>query len=161
MAGRKPVKAENVGDLDRKAYRVDDATVPKSVYRAVCDEIAHDKLDDIIAGLGGTPGTPVFFDDARVSTPNVAQDLIDITVPASTTRKLQKVVVICRSSGKYIVTVDGVTIGSGRTGAASTNSVFEWPSGRSAAQNTNIKITFTQNSGPAQDIECYLMALDT
>ena len=53
MAGRKPISGENVGDLERSAFRIDDATTPKTVSKAVCDETTHDKLDDLIAASGG------------------------------------------------------------------------------------------------------------
>lgn len=55
MAKRKPQKGDNTGDMNRAAYRIDDTN--NDTYRAVCDEIAHGKLDQVIAGLGGSVDT--------------------------------------------------------------------------------------------------------
>jgi hypothetical protein len=60
MAKRKPTGKDNRKDLEVKSFRIDDSVIgDPAVYRAVCDEIAHDKLDAIIAGVGGSSDTTV------------------------------------------------------------------------------------------------------
>ena len=51
MAKRRVARTDERKSLDKKAYFVDDAA--GTVDRAVCDEITHDKLDQVIAGVGG------------------------------------------------------------------------------------------------------------
>ena len=51
MAKRIPVSGDNYQDLDRSAYRID--TTTKEKFRATYDETTHDKLDQVIAGVGG------------------------------------------------------------------------------------------------------------
>lgn len=50
MAKRKPDGCDNSQTMDKFSYRQDDTT--KEWYRAVCDEVAHDKLDTIAANIG-------------------------------------------------------------------------------------------------------------
>ncbi len=54
MAKRKPTGKDNRKDFHHHTFRVDDS-VPgdPEVWTAVCDEVAHDKLDEIASALGG------------------------------------------------------------------------------------------------------------
>lgn len=51
MAKRIPVVGDDYALLDKMTKRVDTST--NEVTTATCDEITHDKLDQVIAGVGG------------------------------------------------------------------------------------------------------------
>ena len=63
MAKRKPTGKDNLPSMDHNAFRVDETTPGSPTwYRAVCDEIGHEKLDAILRQLGGSTDTiPVIY----------------------------------------------------------------------------------------------------
>lgn len=151
--------SNNRKDRERASFK-ENAT-DGGTDRRTCDITTHSKLDDVIAGLGGSTGTPFHAVDQRtVATPGTPEDLISVTVPASTTRKISKVIVSCNKSGKFEVKINAIVIGSGRTGPGNTNVEFNWLPTRSAVATDVIKVTFNQLRGPATDVEAYLMATD-
>jgi len=125
----------------------------------VIDEDAIAILGDILNQLGGSAGTPIYFESSGVTT-GVLQTLISEVVPALTTRTISKVIVSCRQSGVFNILLNAAVIGSGRTGPSQMNTSFSFIPGRAAAAGDTIKIEFTQSTGPSTDIECYLMATD-
>lgn len=92
MALRKPNSSDERKSVDRKAYRVDD-TDNSVAYRATADEIAHSKLDQIIAGVGGGVDTTTFIYNVNIILPNteISQEL-----PANT----KKFIVRSRNRGE-------------------------------------------------------------
>lgn len=53
MAKRKPNGRDNRKTMEHNSFRVDDSVAgDPSVWRAVCDETTHDKLDNIVNALG-------------------------------------------------------------------------------------------------------------
>lgn len=71
MAKRKPTGKDNRKDLETKSFRIDETVLNDPiVYRAVCDEIAHEKLDAIIAGVGGSTDTTVTIYNKTVTLAN-------------------------------------------------------------------------------------------
>lgn len=95
------------------------------------------------------------------STPNVQQTLISVTVPPDTTRALTKAIMVSRFEGFYKIYADSVLIGSGLTGPGQTPS-FEWSPQRPIAEGVLIELKFTQrDQSPINDIEAYLMGVDT
>jgi hypothetical protein len=132
-----------------------------NVARRVVDALSHDKLDAIIAALGGSSGTAFFAETQTVTTPGSTQTLITEVVPVGTTRSLNKVVVVCRRSAKFEIKINSTVVGSGRTGSASMNASFVFLPVRYAASGDTITIDFEQtSSGPSVDVEVYLMATD-
>lgn len=99
--------------------------------------------------------------DNLVTTPGTQQDLITDSVPSGKVRKLTQAMVVCRHPGTYLITADGDIIGSGRTGPASSRSMFTWNPRKSVPTGTELKVVFTGLAGtPAADIEAYLMGSD-
>ena len=91
-----------------------------------------------------------------LTTPGITQDLIDYTVPASTTMAALQVIVSCNEQSKITITVDGTLIGSGRVGPGSPNFNFSWIPWKEVLTTEQFKVTFTQiSSRPAVDVECY------
>ncbi len=110
--------------------------------------------------LSAGGGAPFFADAQTLTTPGVEQTLITTIVPVGKTRHLSKLVVSCSTRGAFIIEAGGSVIGSGRTGAAEKNSVFEWVPRREVAAGVTIDVKHTAASGPVSDIEAYLMAAD-
>ena len=110
--------------------------------------------------IENTGGTPHFDDNALETDPGVLQNLIDVVVPANTTRTLYSAIVVTRVTGTFQVIAGGVVVGSGRTGPGGTGPMI-WNPGRPIAAGTEYKIAFQSRSGsPPQDIEAYVQSLD-
>ena len=125
------------------------------------DETAIGVLQNILTELGGSAGTPFYAQAQTTTTPGALQTLINETVPASTTRSLNKVVVVCRRSAKFEIKINSTVVGSGRTGPANMNVSFVFLPVRDAAESDTITVDFEQiNGGPSVDVEVYLMATD-
>ncbi len=163
------VVASFVTDLDQ-ALQLDASTVnllsDKGMPAMLYDQTQNKFF--FLRGEGGVlpvsfseAGDPVHLASQALTTPNVTQDLITDTVPVGKTRKLNQAFVACRQSGSYTITLDGVIIGSGRTGPANPNSIFTWNPRVSALAGQELKISFLQISGtPVVDVEAYLMGSD-
>ena len=82
MAKRKPTGKDNRKDFEQQSFRIDDS-VPgdPTVWRAVIDEIAHEKLDAIISGVGGSTDTTVTLYNVTVATANSEESQV---LPANT-----------------------------------------------------------------------------
>ena len=116
------------------------------------DEEAIEILNDILTELGGSAGTP-FFSEVQTT-------LISEVVPASTTRKLSKVVVSCRKAGKFNIKINSTIVGSGRIGPGKLNAEFRFSPVRSAVATDTIVVEFEQFIGTTTAVEAYLMATD-
>lgn len=91
MAKRRPLKTENLTDLEKKSIRVDDTTL--DAYKAVCDETTHEKLDQVIAGVGGgTDTTTVIYNVNIISAGNEVSQAL----PANT----KKFIIRSRNRGQ-------------------------------------------------------------
>ena len=147
--------------LDQAAYI--ESTKDGGVDRRVNDGIAHDKLDAIIAALGGTSaGTPYFREVQSVTTPGVLQILFSEVVTAATALKLKSVRLTSRQSISYNIFIDTVIVGSGRTGSGILNDDFIFTVEREALTGSTLKVEIISNSGrPATDVELYIQALET
>lgn len=126
-----------------------------------CDDTAIAVLNQILVELGGTAtGTP-FYNSVQSIADGTVQDLIDLTVPAATTRTISSVVVSCRQPGKFTVLIDSTVVGTGRTGPGSPNASFVFVPGRAALTGEVIKVQFEKTYGPNSDVEAHLLATDT
>lgn len=106
-------------------------------------------------------GTGDYLSATTQTTPGAAQTLIDDLVPAGKTRKITQSTVVSRTYGKYIVTVNGAIIGSGRTGPEKTKDVFTWNPRYTAVAGDEVKLIFTAHSdSPINDVEAYIMSSD-
>lgn len=151
----------NRQDRDNAAYKQSSHT-PGAIDRRTCDEGANDKLNTIIDLLdvdGSGAGNPFFASGSDV-TDQSAKTLVDVTVPVATTRNITKVVVTTKTSGKFEIKIDGVVVGSGRTGPGQPNVEFTFLPYRGASAGQQITIEHTSASGPPSDVEAYLMATD-
>lgn len=118
-------------------------------------------LEAILDALDITVGESHFAQAQTVTTPNVLQTLISETVPNGKLRSLARAVVTCRQEGVANIKVDGVIVGTMRTGASSPNGVFEWTPKYPVGAETEIKVEFTARQGsPIVDVEGYLQAVD-
>lgn len=81
MAKRRVERTDERKSLDKKAYFVDPAT--GTVDRAVCDEITHEKLDQVIAGVGGGVDTTATIFNVNIISAGVEQSQ---ALPANTKR---------------------------------------------------------------------------
>ena len=101
-------------------------------------------------------GEPVFTEAASTTTPGIIQTLLSYTVPALKTLNLLSVVLACRQETSFQIYGDGALIGSGRTGAAAPNAIFNYRVARSYVAGKIVEIKATARSGSvAADIECY------
>jgi hypothetical protein len=108
------------------------------------------------------PGTPIFFDDNRNTTPGVTQSLISFVVPAHISRDLYSCVVVCRSHGYWRLTLNSRLIASGRTGPAQANTTFDWKPRRTVSSGDSIELTFQSVADSSvKGVEAYLMASDS
>ena len=71
MAKRNPTGKDNRRTMEQNSFRLDDTT--NEVWRAVCDEVTHEKLDEIVDNLGGTSDTNVTIFNIIVPTKNIEQ----------------------------------------------------------------------------------------
>lgn len=151
--------SNNRKDRERASFK-ENAT-DGGTDRRTCDITTHSKLDDVVNALGGSAGTPFHSRDQRtVTTPGTPETLITEVVPASTTRKISKVVVSSTKLGKFDIKIDSTIIGSGRTGPSNMNAEFTFSPAISATATQTITVEFNQLRGPATDVEAYLMAND-
>lgn len=140
MAKRKPTGKDNRKDLEQMSFRIDDSVAGDPViYRAVCDEIAHGKLDAIIAGVGGSNDTVVSIFNHTVITANTEESQ---ALPAGTKHFLIR----SRNRGKIKLAYE-----SGGTSA----NFLTIPAGTSFTDNnfyTTVELFF-QSSKPNDVIE--------
>lgn len=100
-------------------------------------------------------GTPFNLEGEGQTTPGVQQVLIDVEVDSD--RLLLQAILICRMESKFVVLVDGVLKGSGRTGAANPNAYMSWQPGLPVTSGQRIELRFTQRpNSPSVDVEGYL-----
>lgn len=140
----------------------DDKGLPIMCYDETDNEYHFIRCEDgVIPVSQSEAGDPVHLTAKTTTTPNTPQDLITSVIPAGKTRKMSKIIVVCRSHSSYIVRDNSDIIASGRTGPANTTDVFEWSPRRSVAAGRTLKVTFTAMSGtPSVDVEAYVMASD-
>ena len=132
------------------------------VCRITCDTDALVVLNDILTQLGGVPVTDSFFAESQsVTTPGTLQTLINETVPAGKTYKLNNIIVPCKMSGHFDIKIDSVIVGSGNTGPANMNARFNFNPIRAATAGQVIKVEFTAKTGTptGANVEAYLMAI--
>lgn len=127
--------------------------------RRVEDESAIGVLEQILAELGGSAGTPVFYDTQTVTTPGVTQTLVNETVGVGKTLTIRKVRVTCRQRTTYNILLDSTIIGSGRVGAGEYNDDFVFVVNRTLSAGSVLKVE-TLSGGKATDIEVYVQALE-
>jgi len=145
---------------DQAAYI--ESTKDGGVDRRVNDGISHDKLDAIIAALGGSNGTPFFVDVQSITTPGTLQTLVNETVPVGKSIALKSVRITSRQHVTYEILIDSQVVGSGRIGSGNLNDDFVFNIERSASAGSVIKVEILSNSGrPATDVECYLQGLES
>lgn len=147
----------NRGQADKESFTLD---VNGKRARRVTDSNTHDKLDAIIAALGGDVGVPRHFQDQRQTTIGPETTVITTQVPATKTAQLKKVTVTCRQSVKFRVLVEGVEIGSGRTAPGNPNVSFTWGTDYEVQENETIEVKVQQTIGKVSDIESYLTYLE-
>lgn len=96
-----------------------------------------------------------------VTIPGTTQSLISFTVPASTTRRVHKLIVSCRQNGAFELKAGASVIASGRTGPSEMNAEFSFSPIRDITTGTSVVLEFTGASGrPASDLEAYFMGSD-
>lgn len=82
MAKRKPTGKDNRQTMEHNSFRVDETITADPVwYRAVCDEIGHEKLDAILAALGGSSNTTATIYNVNIISAGSEQSQ---ALPAST-----------------------------------------------------------------------------
>ena len=107
------------------------------------------------------PGTPVFVEDRRNTTPGSEQELIKFNVPNDKTRNLYQVVISCKMASRFSVVADGDIIGSGQTEAGKPDSTFVWIPPRPVDSGKEVKILFTSRCGsPVVEVDAYVQASD-
>lgn len=148
-----------LGSKHDREYCSFDLDTNGDVARRVIDALAHDKLDAIIAALGGSSGT-AFFAEASGTTTGAVQTVLTDTVPGSTTRSLVQVVVSTFSPGKVSVEIAGTEVASGRTAPGKPDVVLTFNPNRPASASDTIDVKFNGRIS-GTDIEAYLFALDT
>lgn len=72
---------------------------------------------------------------------------------------LRRLNVACSAYGIFTILVNGVIIGSGRTGGAHSNASFEWNASFAVVKDDHVQVTFEQTQGSATPIEAYLMGI--
>jgi hypothetical protein len=106
-----------------------------------------------------TIGVPFNKKFEGVTTPGVKQTLINETIPASKKVNLLQLFVTCRLEGKIEIEVDGVNIGSGRTGAGKPDFHFSWLPYEEVPTGKVLKVFFTASSWrPSTDVEAWMQA---
>lgn len=112
----------------------------------------------VIAPGSGT--IPHYEAEEATTTPGIDQSLIAGTVPADTSRALAQVLVVTRVTGSFVVNVNGVAVGSGRTGPGCLG-VMPWASGLPLEPGDEYEVLFrSRPNSPPQSVECYLQAND-
>jgi hypothetical protein len=113
----------------------------------------------IVSATGS--GVVLYHDAVGIgSTPNTEIDIISVTVPALTTRRMFSLILSARQSGIVRVKIDGSTIGTKRTGPSNPNIDMSWPLPREAIAGEVYKVTFEQRSGsPTSDVDAHLTVL--
>jgi hypothetical protein len=106
-------------------------------------------------------GTAVHFQASGITTPGLEQVLISQVIPASITRYLSQVIVVCRIEGMFKIMLDGQMIGSGRTGAVQPNVSFGFAPSEELFGGSNLEVLFeARANSPAVSVECFIHASD-
>lgn len=79
MAKRKPFSGDGISQMEHQSFRIDDST--KEYWKAVCDEIAHEKLDNIFGAVSGAVDTTPTIYNVSIITVNTEQSQ---ALPANT-----------------------------------------------------------------------------
>lgn len=102
-------------------------------------------------------GVPKHFAFQGVTTPGIVQTLLTVLNPANMDRDLYQVVVVCEFSGIILVKLDGIVIGSGRTGPGEKQALIPWTPPYPSLSEQTILVTFQQrSSSPVVPVEAYL-----
>ncbi len=106
-------------------------------------------------------GTPFFEEFKGDSIPGSQQTLIDITVPANTTKNLSMVRVVSRAESLWELFEGGNILASGRTGPGHVTDEQIWQELRPVGEGKNIKLMFKQVANtPILPVEAYLTGSD-
>lgn len=115
-----------------------------------------------VRGEGGSlpvfvfEGEPHQESGSDLTTPGIEQTIISVTVPASKLWKMRDARVVCRAHGTFVILIDGVLAGSGRTGPGQPNGKFPWSPFIRAEAGQLVEIKFLETVGPECDLEAYL-----
>lgn len=90
------------------------------------------------------------------TTPGAPQTLLTILVASMTRVDLYAAIVSCSFVTAFKVKVDGVIVGSGRTGPGEQQARFPWTPLLPVAAGATITLELVQSFGPAVDVEAFL-----
>lgn len=150
MAKRKPNKLDSRLVLDQSAFTIDDEA--QRVWRAVSDDVAHQKLDIIADALGdGSSIDQQYAYSEITSVPSGSElTILSFVSPVGVATYLQRVSPSGSNIAEYKVKIDGNVVGKKRTyfgGSLNTEFIFDGKSnnGYPVPEGSVITVTVIHN----------------
>ena len=116
------------------------------------DIISLSQAVDIIKGwpiqVSETEDEPFFFDFADVLSGPGPHSLFSQTMDPGITLDLSQLIVACRVESLVEIYLNGLVVGSLRTGAALPTNSFNWRPNRKCVEGDSIEVVLTKRAGP-------------